>query len=84
MKKVIVVIMLLSLTGCQRICTRLNKNWQTSPRLYDIKQYSGGRCIGRYKFRGILNDAEGSDGYYFFKGDTLVEISGDITVRSVE
>ena len=82
MKKLI-IIALLFMTGCtQRSCAKLQKRWQTSEREYHIRQYSGGKCVGEYKFHGILNDAEGSDGYYFFKGDSLVEVSGDLTIKS--
>jgi hypothetical protein len=51
-------------------------------RNYHIEQYSGGRLIQVYDFHGALNDSENSDGYYFFQKDTLVEISGDIVIKS--
>lgn len=82
--KILLFIILLSLSGCQKGCSKLNKNLQMSARSYQIKQYSGGKCIAEYNFNGILNDSEGSDGYYFFKGDTLVEVSGDLIIKSVD
>jgi hypothetical protein len=51
-------------------------------RYYNVKQFSGGKLIGEYNFNGILNNQEHSDGYYWYEGDTLIEVSGDITVKS--
>ena len=74
---------MLILTGCTpRGCQKVNRTLQFSDRNYIIKQYSGGKCVGEYKFRGILNTEEKTDGYFFFRGDTLIEISGDITIKS--
>ncbi len=82
MKKLIIALLLLS-TGCtQRGCQRLEKKMQFSERNYHIRQYSGGKCVGDYRFRGILNDVENGDGYFFFRADTLVEVSGDLTIKS--
>jgi hypothetical protein len=79
----IIIVLLIACTGCtSRGCQRFEKGTQFSDRDYHIKQYSGGKCVGEYKFKGIINDSEGSDGYYSFKGDTLVEVSGDLTIRS--
>lgn len=85
MKKVIFIVMVLLMTGCTpRGCQRMEKTFQFSERHYDIKQFSGGECIGRYPFYGILNDVKESDGYFFFYKDTLVEVSGDLTIKSWE
>jgi hypothetical protein len=82
MKKLFLII-LIFMTGCTtRNCQRWSKDHQYSDRYYHIKQYSGGQCVNEYTFKGILNDSEGSDGYYFFKNDTLVEVSGDLTIKS--
>lgn len=75
--------MMLALTGCTpRGCQKVSRTLQFSERNYIIKQYSGGKLVGQYNFRGILNNEEHSDGYYFFKGDTLIEVSGDLTIKS--
>jgi hypothetical protein len=82
MKKLFIII-LMFMTGCtERGCQRWNKNHQYSDRHYHVKQYSGGVCVGEYDFKGIINDSEGSDGYYFFRGDTLIEVSGDLSIKS--
>jgi hypothetical protein len=47
-----------------------------------IKFLTGGKLISDYTFKGILNNQEHSDGYYFYVNDTLVEVSGDILVKS--
>lgn len=83
MKKVILFIALaVSLSSCQRGCTAARRNWQSSSRSYHIEQYSGGKLIKQFDFSGILNNQEHSDGYYWYKGDTLFEVSGDIFVYS--
>lgn len=38
--------------------------------------------IDEYKFRGILNNEEHSDGYFFIVNDTLIEVSGDLVIKS--
>lgn len=83
MKKTISILLLVILCGCtQRGCQKMEKQFQFSERNYHITQYSGGKIVGDYKFYGILNDSEGSDGYFFFKQDTLIEVSGDLTIKS--
>ena len=71
------ILLALGLSSCQKEWQSLRKGVQTSKRNYTIKQYSGGVLIGEYTFKGMLNDSEGSDGYYFYLGDELVEVSGD-------
>lgn len=84
MKKLSIFLLIL-MTGCtERGCQKLEKSMQFSERNYHIIQYSGGKVVGEYRFHGILNDSEGSDGYFFFKQDTLVEVSGDLTIKSWE
>lgn len=77
-------ILLLSISGCARSCTSFSRSFEFGPRHYQITQYSGGEVVGRFAFTGILNDADGSDGYYWFSGDTLIEVSGDLTIKSWE
>ena len=80
----LLIIATISLSSCQKTWESLKKGLQTTDRNYEIEQYSGGRLIAVYKFRGILNDSEGSDGCYFYKGDTLVELSGDLIIKSTK
>ena len=83
MKKLYIMLLVVLVKGCTpRNCQSLDRSFQYSDRHYDVKQYSGGKLIGEYKFYGILNNEEHSDGYFFFKGDTLIEVSGDLTITS--
>ncbi len=75
---------ILSLSSCARSCESINKDFQSGDRTYEIYMYSGGRVIFHDKFRGIINNSEHSDGCYYSKGDTLIEISGDYTVKSID
>lgn len=77
----LVILASLTLAGCARDCAGCNRT-MTGKRNYEVVQYSGGEEIGRYRFFGILNNQEGSDGYYWSVGDTLYEVSGDVFVRS--
>ena len=84
MRKYIIALIILISTGCtQRGCQRFERSFQYSERHYIIQQYSGGKLVNEWNFKGILNNEENSDGYFFFKGDTLIEVSGDIVVKSV-
>lgn len=82
MKKVVFILLIICSSCTPRGCQRAQRQMQFSERNYHIKQYSGGKCIGEYKFKGILNTEEQSDGYYFIQSDTLIEVSGDITIKS--
>lgn len=70
--------------GCARSCEKINRTFQTSDREYWVEMYSGGKLIKEYHFKGILNNQENSDGYYFYKNDTLIEIGGDVIVKSIK
>jgi len=72
----------MSLCSCQRSCQKMNKQWQTTAREYEVVVFSGGDTVFHDKFKGIINDSEGSDGMYYYKSDTLVEISGDYIIKS--
>lgn len=81
-KKLSVFILLAALCGCQRQCQRFNRGFQTTARHYEVLMYSGGDTVYHDNFYGIINDAEGSDGCYYYKGDTLIEVSGDYIIKS--
>lgn len=86
-QKLVVAILLLvaiSATSCQKTWEQLKKDVQTTDRNYQIEQYSGGKLIATFKFSGTLNSSEGSDGVYFYRGDTLVELSGDLIIKSTK
>jgi len=82
MKKLFFILLLLTATSCQRACSSLDRDIQFTEKNYNVQTYSGGKMISNYTFKGILNNQAHSDGYYFYKNDTLVEVSGDILVKS--
>lgn len=84
MRNLIYILLCLLLSSCARTCTSLDRSWQTGNRKYHIEQYSGGILVHTYNFYGILNNQEHSDGYYWYSGDTLYEVSGDIYLNSVK
>lgn len=69
-------------TSCARQTAAWQRRFESKQRHYVVEQYSGGVKIREYHFTGILNDARKSDGYYWFVGDTLYEVSGDMVIRS--
>jgi len=70
------------LSSCQRGCEKIDKQFQTGKRNYTITVYSGGKEIYKDSFVGILNDSDGSDGYYYTKDGNLIEVSGDCVISS--
>ena len=79
-----VIVVALLMSGCARSCESFNRDFQTGDRNYHIRQYSGGTLIQEWKFKGILNNQDNSDGYYFSVNDTLYEIGGDIIISSTD
>lgn len=76
MKKVFILFgIILLFTSCSRFWEATKRDLQVSDRNYHIEQYSGGKLIKVYDFKGILNNSSQSDGFYFYKNDILVEIS---------
>ncbi len=85
MKKITTILVItgiLTLSSCQRVWQSLNRNLQSSPRNYQIKMYSGDSLVFHDNFHGILNQEEHSDGLFYFKDDTLIEVSGNYVVKS--
>jgi hypothetical protein len=76
--------LVLSLASCSRGCASLNKELQTSSREYEIIMYSGGKVVFHDKVHTIINSEKDSDGIYYYKGDTLIEVSGDYILKSVK
>lgn len=75
-----IAIALLTLTGCQRGCQKIERSLQVTDKPVIVRHYSGGVLIREYRFTGIVNNSEASDGYYFTIGDTLYEVSGDVQI----
>lgn len=46
--------------------------------------FSGGDTVYQDRFTGIVNGEQHTDGFYYFKGDTLVEVSGDYVLKSLD
>lgn len=82
MKLLALLLLVLSMTGCQRSCTSLERSIQTSERNYEVIMFSGGDTVFIDKFKGIINNSEHSDGIYYYKNDILVEVSGDYVIHS--
>lgn len=84
MKKYVYIIIALGLSGCARSCARFEKRTQTSPRFYRVSFYSGGKEVFSDSVRTMINSEDNSDGIYYYKGDTLIEISGDYILKSLK
>ena len=83
-KKISIFILMASLCGCQRQCQSINRNAQTSPRHYNVIMYSGGVPVFTDTFYGLINNNAHSDGCYYYKGEELIEISGDYKLNSTK
>lgn len=78
---VLFIIVGLFFSGCQRACSDLSRSVRTSKQDYRIELYSGGEKVKEFNLdNAIVNSSEGSDGYYFYHKDTLVEVSGDVII----
>lgn len=85
MKKINILLLIvgvITLTSCARGCQGFNRSLADNHKQHvNIKQYSGGKLVGEWQIYGIVNEAKGSDGYFFYDNNgELVEISGDITL----
>lgn len=83
-KTIIYALICMSLTSCARSCQSVSKDFQTSDRQYEITMYSGGDTVFHDKVKTIINSENGSDGVYYYKGDTLIEVSGDYILKSIK
>lgn len=84
MKYLIYITIVSLLSSCQRGCAKLDRGFQTGTREYEVIMYSGGDTVFHDHFKGIINNSEHSDGCYYYKGDTLVEVSGDYIIKSIK
>lgn len=83
MKKIFLLILVSStLCGCQRSCQKIDRSFQMTDRDYTIVLYSGGDTVFVDHFNGIVNNSEASDGIYYTKDGTLIEVSGDYVITS--
>lgn len=81
-KAILFLLLVIGLSSCQRSCQKMRRQYQASKRTYYIEVYSGGKLIHSETFNGVITEEEGN-GAYYYKGDTLVEISGDYILKSV-
>lgn len=81
LSKVSLLILVVFLTSCTRGCESFNRNFQMSKKDCHVIQYSSdGHILNDYKFHGIVNNSEHSDGVYFTIGDSTIELSGSLKV----
>jgi hypothetical protein len=71
-------------SSCARGCSSITRSVQVGDMDYEIIMYSGGDTVFYDKVRTIINNSESSDGIYYYKGDTLVEVSGDYVIKATE
>lgn len=83
-KYLILIAFVFIFSSCARSCTSFNHSFQTGPRSYEVIMYSGGDTVFYDKFRAIVNNSNGSDGIFYFKNDTLIEVSGDYILKSIK
>lgn len=84
MKKVIFLLLtVIVLSSCKRGCQSIKKKYQASDRVYEVVMFSGGDTVFYDRVKTMMNNSEHSDGVYYYKGDTLIEVSGDYVVKSV-
>jgi hypothetical protein len=83
-KTILIVVGLASLSSCQRACTSISRDIEAGNRNYTIEMYSGGKVVFTDTVTAMINNSRSSDGIYYYKGDTLVEISGDYILKSVD
>lgn len=76
------IALVFAFSSCQRGWQSFKKSTQSSKRHYEVIQFSGGEIVDKYEFYGVLTDSESSDGYYWFVGDTMYEVSGDVKIKS--
>ena len=81
LNRLFLALLLVSVTSCARTCESVNRNMQITDKQVKVQQYSGGKLINEWSFKGMVNSSQGSDGYYFTYQDSLIEVAGDIVIR---
>lgn len=84
LRNLVLATALLSTAGCARSCASFEKHNQTSKRNYEVIMYSGGDTVFYDNVRTMINSESNSDGIYYYKGDTLIEVSGDYILKSTK
>lgn len=79
----LLIFIILIFTGCTtRQCQSCKRANQFSERDYEVFMYSGDSLVFHDKFHGVINQEDSSDGIYYFKGDTLIEVGGNYLIKS--
>lgn len=84
-KQIALIALLFTLSSCtERGCQSMRRSFQYSERDYEVIMFSGGDTVFVDRFHGIINGEEGTDGVFYIKNDTLIEVSGDYVIKSVK
>jgi hypothetical protein len=81
-KAALYITLMVLLTSCAKDVQSCKRD-TTSKRNYVITVYSGGKPIHTDTLRDKILNEEAGNGMYYYKGDTLVELSGDYVIKSV-
>jgi hypothetical protein len=79
--QLVLIASLILMTGCQRGCQKFKRKNMTSSRDYEIIMYSGGDTVYYDRFHGVVTEEEGN-GAFYYKKDTMIELSGDYILKS--
>ena len=73
------------LTSCARTCQKLERSTiDNHEHQMRVSLYSGGQVVKTWEFKGIINNSENSDGYFFYYNNKLVEVSGDVVIEHLD
>jgi hypothetical protein len=86
MKRAFLVFLIISLgainTGCASLGNSLSKTGTSIVGAdYRVTLYSGGQPVRQWDLHGIVNEEDGSDGWYFNCKRQVIRISGDVVVE---
>lgn len=86
MKKLIfAIVATLMLSSCARSCQSLERStFDNHAHNIRLTLYSGGEAVKTWEFNGIVSEAAGSDGYFFYYDNRLVEVSGDVVIEYLD
>lgn len=87
MKKSILLLSFICLFGCTKNDNEKSAFYSTDDRKYQINVYSAGHLIFTDTFTGLLHPnryAGSTNAYYYVKGDSLIEFTGDYILKSIK
>lgn len=80
----ILLVSALFMGGCARGCESFDRDFVATSKKVIVRQYSGGKVVGKWEFHGVVNSSAESDGYYFRYGKKMIEVSGDVRIEYPE